>query len=64
VKIDSSDKVAWKLTPVEGKNDTFNIQSRYGCESGDARCDNYLTFSGTSGKIHATDAVEWRLVKP
>lgn len=38
---------------------TKAIQNKWGCGS-DARCDDYLTFSGSDAVIHATDKVMWQ----
>jgi 1-phosphatidylinositol phosphodiesterase len=65
VVIDAADAemVPWAFEPVTGKADTYYIRTRWGCESGDSRCNYYLTFSGSDVVIHPTDKVEWKLPK-
>ncbi|WP_420588696.1 ricin-type beta-trefoil lectin domain protein [Bacterioplanoides sp.] len=40
---------------------TRAIQNTYGCDSGDARCDKFLEFSGHDVKVAATD-VKWEFI--
>ena len=75
----SAEAFSWRFVPVDGSNDTYYIESRWGCGSRscpgciDSRCGEYLTTDGTNialtsklsghGNVSLSRA-QWRLVTP
>lgn len=53
--------ISFNTPSVDMSGFTKAVQSKWGCGS-DARCDDYLTFSGSDVKIHSTDKVMWKFV--
>lgn len=52
---DFSDWVPWQFVKVPGTVSQFYLKNKWGCDVGDSRCDDYLGFSGLTGKLFPED---------
>ncbi len=57
------DAVLWKFEAVPGKRGQWYLRSQHGCAKRSAKCNHYLSFAGTTARIHKTDKVAWKLVR-
>jgi hypothetical protein len=53
--------IPWKLVPVPDQPEHYYLRNRGGCAANDARCDRYLSFSGTDVVLSPGEATPWRV---